>query len=243
MCVIFYYFNSPNYPIKVTESTCTLTSFTFDLTSGLWENPSLYQFFSIIDTESSYNIVDIGAQSGLYSLFAKYLPKSTFYSFEPYIPSFQLLNENILLNNLKNVKTFNIALSDKKATSELNVCKSHNGLHTMGSNPLRFSDIDKVTVETDTMDNLFYENKLPVHFIKIDTEGFEYFILKGGINTITEYKPVIQLEWNSTNMKQCNVSEDMLHNLLTNLSYQEVAMQGEDKLFVHTKFINFVYKI
>lgn len=55
----------------------------------------------------------------------------------------------------------------------------------MGDNPLRFNDIEPVNVKTTTLDLFFDE--IPVHYIKIDTEGYEYFILKGGKNIITKY--------------------------------------------------------
>ena len=60
-------------------------------------------------------------------------------------------------------------------------------------------------INVDTIDNLFYENDILVDFIKIDTEGWEYFILQGGEKTIQKYKPFIQIEWCEMNMKQCNV--------------------------------------
>jgi len=235
MSEIYYYYNDKNYPISVTKDTCILTKYTFLENKQLWENKSLHQFFSIIDNSKKYNIIDAGAQSGLYSLYAKYLPKSKFYSFEPYTPSFNLLNDNIKLNNLNNVTTFNIGLSDSKKINELNACKSHNGLHTMGSNPLRFDDIEKITIETDTIDNLFYEKNIQVDFIKIDTEGFEYFILQGGINTIKKFKPIIQMEWNLINMQQCNITENMMIELINDLDYEEISMVEEEKLFKYKK--------
>lgn len=231
MVKVFNYFNDKNYPIQVTDETCILTKYTFLENNELWENNSLKQFFSQIDKHNNYNIIDIGAQSGLYSLFAKYLPNSKFYSFEPFKPTFKLLNDNIKLNEITNVETFNLAISDNKGISNFNVCLGHNGLHTMGSNPLRFNDIQKIQVETDTIDNLFYEKNIPVHFIKIDTEGFEYFILKGAINTINKYKPIIQLEWNITNMQQCNINPNMLLELFNNLDYIEKCMVEEEKIF------------
>lgn len=233
---VFYYFNHTNYPIQVTDETCILTQYTFQENNELWENKSIQQFFSNIDTDKNYNIIDIGAQSGLYSLYAKYIPKCNFYSFEPYTPSFNLLNENIKLNEINNVKTFNIGLSNIKTTTELSVCKSHNGLHSLSKSPLRFNDVDKLLIQTDTIDNLFYEKSIPVDFIKIDTEGHEYFILQGAINTIKKYKPVIQLEWNLINMAQCEVTEKMILDLVSELNYIEKSMVEEEKLFIPKNF-------
>ncbi len=74
----------------------------------LYENDSIKQFYSQIDKDNHYNKIDIGAQSGLYSLYAKYLPKCTFYSFEPFTPTYELLIENLKLNEITYVNTYNI---------------------------------------------------------------------------------------------------------------------------------------
>lgn len=46
------------------------------------------------------------------------------------------------------------------------------------------------TVEIRTLDSF----DLKPDFIKIDTEGFEYFIIQGGERTIKEYRPVMVVE-------------------------------------------------
>lgn len=226
----YFFFNNNKYPIFVTPKTLTTTPYTFQSNGKLWENESLYQFFSNINNKPC-NIIDIGAQSGLYSLFAKYIPETTFYSFEPFTDTFNCLNDNLKLNNITNVNTFNIGISDVKGISYLNTSKSHNGLHTMGKTPIRFNDIKPVEIETDTIDNLFFNKNIAVDFIKIDTEGWEYNILKGAEATIKKNKPLIQLEWNITNMKQCNVHENMLIQLLKEYGYYEKSMVEEEKLF------------
>lgn len=69
-----------------------------------------------------------------------------FFSFEPFEQSYNLLNENLKLNDIHNVNTHNIALSDVCGTSTLNTSISHNGFHTLGENPLRFTDIKPVQI-------------------------------------------------------------------------------------------------
>jgi len=225
---VYYYFNNKNYPISVTNKTTQIAKYTFQADGTMWELPSITQFFNNISNSESYNIIDIGAQVGLYSLYAKFLPKSTFYSFEPFPETFNELNENIKLNDIHNIKTFNIAISDKDGETTLNTSINHNGLHTLGKTPLRFNDIKPLSVKTSTLDNIF--NNTPIHFIKIDTEGYEYFILKGGIEVIKKYKPIIQLEWNITNMKQCDVTESMMEELLEEIGYHKIGMVEEEIL-------------
>jgi FkbM family methyltransferase len=226
----YYYFNDTNYPVNVNLDTLKLTPYTFQLNGTLWENDSIRQFYNQINKDKKYNIVDIGAQSGLYSLYAKFLPNSTFYAFEPFPDTFKLLNDNIALNDITNINTFNLAISDEDGETMLNTCESHNGLHTLGATPLRFNDIKQVKVNTTTLDKFFFDKDISVDFIKIDTEGYEYFILKGAINTIKKYKPTIQLEWNKTNMNQCGITEDMLNKLLEEIDYKEIGLVEEEKL-------------
>jgi FkbM family methyltransferase len=224
----YYYFNDIKYPVSVTDETIKITPYTFQSDGQLWEQKSLYQFFNNISINNNYNIIDIGAQSGLYSLFAKYLPLSTFYSFEPFPDTFKLLNDNLIINEITNVNTYNLAISDKTGFCKLNTSISHNGLHTLGENPLRFSDIKSIDVTSTTLDDFF--NDIYVHYIKIDTEGYEYYILKGGLNIIKKYKPIIQLEYNIINMKQCNVSEEMFSNLINEIDYVVISSCEEELL-------------
>jgi FkbM family methyltransferase len=224
----YKYFNNKTF--YVTEDTITLTSGTFMSNGQLWENSSIEEFYKHI-TDNNYNIVDIGAQSGLYTLYAKFLPTCNFYAFEPFPATFKLLNDNIELNNIKNVKTYNIALSDKDEDTVLYTSLSHNGLHTMGNNPLRFSDINRINIKSSTLDNIFFNNDIKVDFIKIDTEGWEFNIIKGGINTIKKYRPIIQLEWNETNMKQCNINSYEFQNFILNdLKYKVLSLINEELL-------------
>ena len=234
MVKTFHYFNDPSYPIQVTDETTSVTKYTFQSNGQLWENDSIQQFFSVVDRRKNCNIVDIGAQSGLYSLFAKFLPNATFYAYEPFPDTFRLLNDNLKLNGITNVKTFNLGVSNTMGESYLNTCRHHNGLHTMGDNLQRFEPGDnvRIKIQTKTLDSMFSKVDIPVHYIKIDTEGWEYFILLGAKETIQKYHPAIQLEWNPVNMKQCGVNPELLRQVLNELNYHEVSTASEEKLFL-----------
>jgi FkbM family methyltransferase len=226
----YNYLNNPEFPIKISENTLRLTPHTFFSDLTMWEADSLKYFFDSISKNEKYNIVDIGAQSGLYSLFAKYMPLCEFYAFEPFIETYNLLVENLQINEISNVKTYNIGISDKEGSAVLNTSASHNGLHTIGQ-PKRFSDVKSVDIKVDTIDNIFYETNTPIHFMKIDTEGWEYNILKGAEKTIKTFKPLIQLEWNETNMEQCGINPQDLLDLISEFDYIEHCKINEE-LFI-----------
>jgi len=229
----FTYYYKKDEPIEITDNTKKYPNTSFLDNGQLWEHPSIIIFFDLISKDKLVNIVDIGANVGLYSLYAKYLPNAHFYSFEPFDNNYNLLNENILLNNITNITTYKVALGDKQSKSILNTCLSQNGLHTMGNNPLRFNDIKKVEIDVNTLDNIFFNNNIKVDYIKIDTEGYEYFILKGGEQTIKTYKPIIQLEYNATNMKQCNITPKQLMNYINNeLNYKIHNLTDEELIII-----------
>ena len=224
----YYYFDDKNFDILLSSDSLNLTPYTFN-NGNIYEMESIHNFYNLIkDSGKNCNIIDIGAQTGSYTLLSKFLKNCNFFSFEPFTETYNILNDNIKINNINNVKTYNIALSDNKGFTEFNICKSHNGLHTLGNNVKRFNDIDKRIVHTNTIDNIFFEKDIPIDFIKIDTEGYEYFILKGGINTIKKYKPIIQIEWNLINMEQCNITEEMLNNLINELGYKKKSIINEE---------------
>jgi hypothetical protein len=102
----------------------------------------------------------------------------------------------------------------------------------MGNNVKRFVDIQPTEIEVNTIDNLFYDMDIPVDFIKIDTEGWELIILKGGEKTIRKYKPQIQIEWNKINMTQCNVDVNELINYIDYIGYKIQNVTGEEAFIV-----------
>jgi FkbM family methyltransferase len=232
-----YYYNhrNPNCLIRITDETLRITPETFKKNQPMWEEESINYFYDNVPLDKAVNILDIGAQTGLYTLYAKYLPKSQFYAFEPFPDTYKVLNDNIELNGITNVNTYNVGISNSKGECVLNTSKSHNGLHTLGSNPLRFTDVVPVKINVDTIDNLFYENDIPVDFIKIDTEGWEYFILQGGEKTIQKYKPFIQIEWSVVNMKQSNVDIHEFHRYIVDEMGYVVKKLISEELFLVPK--------
>jgi hypothetical protein len=74
--------------------------------------------------------------------------------------------------------------------------------------------------------------------IKIDVENFEYYVLKGGQETISKHMPVIHCElWQNENRK-------MTMDLLKSLGYKVMIFDGEklvdftdEELYVNFFFI------
>jgi len=130
-------------------------------------------------------LFDVGANVGLYSLYAaKLRPGCRVYAFEPESHSFSSLTRNILVNRLENVTPCSLALSDRESFELFHVYGQEPGsaLHSLGApSELRSEPptIRQGTVAT-TLDRLVFSHGLPhPTLLKIDVDGIEERILDG----------------------------------------------------------------
>jgi FkbM family methyltransferase len=219
--------------ILVTQQSVRDNPYTWDNTGvGLTELELVNKFVSYIKDE--FTILDIGAQSGCFSLAARYYPNTIWHSFEPDPSNYSLLLDNLKLNNIHNVNTYETALSDKVGEATLKICDFHKGLNTLGENLIRFSPENSINciVETNTIDNLFLSKKIDL--IKIDTEGSEYDIIKGGIQTIEKYKPKILLEYYQDNLNQFGKKTNDIDELLEEINYK-ISWVFAENIFIEPR--------
>ncbi len=202
-------------------------------THFIWELNAIQKFVDQI--QDDFVILDIGANTGTFSLVAKYYSNTKWYCFEPDPFNYSLLEENIELNNIDNVVLCSDVLSDKVGDGILKICPTHRGLNTIGRNIQRFSESESVDhpIKLNTIDNLFLDTKIDL--IKMDTEGSEYDIIKGGIETIKKYKPKILLEYNAGNMSQCGHSMEELNSLIDEIDYETFWFDNGENLFIQSR--------
>ena len=119
-------------------------------------------------------VIDVGGHIGLFSLYASQFCKSgKIFTFEPVKENFQLLSENVSLNNLSNLKTFNLAVSNSNSSRKLYLNEDAAG-HSMFS-----ESSQSITVNSISLKQIFDDNDI-IHcdFLKLDCEGSEYEIIK-----------------------------------------------------------------
>lgn len=137
--------------------------------------------------------IDIGANIGWYTIQAsKWVgEKGIVMAFEPRPSTFQYLLKSVQENALRNVRLFNIALSN--ASGRGNLMKVDGQRNTGGSYlgtgkgvevPLK--TLDELTEDLDRLD-----------MIKMDVEGWEPMVIEGAKKTIEKYKPIIVSEISS----------------------------------------------
>ncbi len=129
---------------------------------------------------------DIGANVGMYSIFAACISKANVYSFEPEANNFQVLVENVVANKLMNkVNSFPIGISNSSSltTLYLSSFKTGGSHHMVGESLDR--DLNKKESEykqgifSTSLEDLVKIWKLPIpNYIKIDVDGIEYKIIE-----------------------------------------------------------------
>jgi FkbM family methyltransferase len=139
-----------------------------------------------IDAARNKDIIDVGGYIGDSLLILCPLTRKNVYTFETVSENFNFLEKTIIYNNLTNVKPFRMALGSGKRTVYINGDGS-------GATVSDGGESDSEKVEMNTLDNIVEQYNLNVGLIKVDIEGAEQDFLKGAMNTIRKYKPILLL--------------------------------------------------
>lgn len=164
--------------------------------AGVWEPEIGTQIKKYLSGGGVF--LDIGANIGYHSLFAARLlgEKGKVYSFEPQSAIYEQFLESVEKNSLTNVTVYNIALSDHLGNETLYIREENSGGSTLLSLPQMesFHVEYQVSVSLATLDS-YLKTFETVTLIKIDVEGYEYEVFKGGEELIDTYHPTIIMEF------------------------------------------------
>lgn len=138
------------------------------------------------DIKSQDIVVDVGANIGIFTVYAaKSAHHGKVYAFEPFPKTFEILNKNVYLNDLKNVEVFKLGIDGRKG-----IQRFYSTLFSIfnTSYPELRSDkkhLDETIINTITINDLFEDlNIKKIDFLKMDCEGAEYNAM---FNTKQEY--------------------------------------------------------
>ncbi len=113
--------------------------------------------------------VDVGANSGYFTVMASKAGARVI-SYEPDETSYRFLRKNIRLNRLKDVKTYQAAVSDKEGVANFYIDKPGSVLNSLISETME----SKVSTTVPTTPLL-----IDYDLCKVDVEGAELQVLKG----------------------------------------------------------------
>ena len=139
-------------------------------------------------------VLDIGAQSGFYSLLLSRLvgPEGMVFAFEPLPANFRILEENVRLNNIQNVMISREAVSDH--SGEIRFEFPHEEPSLIAGPLIEGDDLGTFQVPSASLDDFVRQTGHSIHFIKMDVEGAETAVLKGAVHTLRTLHPPLVIE-------------------------------------------------
>lgn len=135
-------------------------------------------------------VLDIGANIGAHALrFARNVgSQGMVHAFEPTDYGTRKLQRNIGLNHSENVRVYRIALSDRNLPGQTVSFRS--SWRTDRKNPSISQTVDFVR-----LDDWCSENRIDrVDLVKLDVDGNEFGVVKGGIGMFRRFAPIIIME-------------------------------------------------
>jgi len=176
-------------------------------------------------------LVDIGANVGMYTIWAAKTRGVRVYAFEPESQNYALLYKNIVLNKLsKQVVAYCEALSDETGYSllHLNQFQAGASCHSYGEKvdhqlEYRESKVSQGCISA-TLDSLVTIGVVPMpDHIKIDVDGFEHKVLTGCANVLADrHLKSVLIEIN-TNLEQHRKIKTDMQALGFTYSEEQVA--------------------
>lgn len=138
-------------------------------------------------------LVDVGANIGVFTVKAakEVGIRGLVIAIEPFLETALQLSKNVRANGYSNVRVRNVCIG--RATR-------HARLHLNKSKPNSFSLVPQgnagsISVLSVSLDDLCrWEDLERLDYLKIDAEGAEVAVLEGGHETISRFRPIVQVE-------------------------------------------------
>jgi FkbM family methyltransferase len=171
-----------------------------------------------IDSIQKDSIVwDIGANIGLYSVYAAKTRNCAVFAFEPSVFNLELLSRNIFLNELtEKVVIVPIPLNDQVGYSNMRMTTTEWGGalssfdHDLGFDGEKVRKVFEFKVVGVSMEDAKNHLGIPQpDYIKMDVDGIEHFILKGGADVLKHVKGLL-IEVNDDFHEQASQCEALL---------------------------------
>lgn len=175
------------------------------------------------DLFSAALVLDVGANIGNSALrLAVLSPAARIHAFEPDPDTFQSALTNLRLNHPERITLHNCGLGDAVGRSKLyRVNRNNPGMNRILDDerdlPFRWIDVDALDRFAET------HHLGRVNVIKIDVEGRELSVLKGARRILDHDKPVLHLELDDLNLRDCGTSARDVVAFLRACGYQALA--------------------
>ena len=177
-------------------------------------------FVSCIDRATGvHTVLDIGAHIGLVTLplATKISREGTVFAFEPGNSNREFLEQHLRINQIKNVTVVADLVGEKlNASANFYQSTSDSGMNTI-TNTGRRKGYKRTVVRQTTLDEFCNLHELKPQLIKIDVEGAELHVLKGGVEVLRQYMPTIFLSVHPRHIAESGGSTEELERFILSL--------------------------
>ena len=235
-----YIFKSPNF---VLGDFVKYGAYEVSVSNNILEALKFYASNKNIFNNKDIVMLDIGTNIGWYpSFLGRY--EYTILCFEAFEKNYYVAKKNYChLNKDSNVIIISKGLGSKEKICQYftNLNNEGNGMVICDNNKTKFKDktlgkafIKNSDVEITTLKKFFpYFSTKNIALIKIDIEGYEFEVLKGGKELIIEYHvPYIMLEFSPSFLREVGSDPKELALFFVNNGYK-ISLNG----FLSKKFI------
>jgi FkbM family methyltransferase len=181
--------------------------------------PGLGRLLSFVKSDSV--VLDIGANVGLFTLqFAQKCTEGKVFAFEPSQLNADRLTRNIELNQLNNIEVLRLGVGEQVGAKLLYAIWPGNSGANRVLHDAAYKNMAKEAIRITTLDDFVESRRLQkVDIIKIDVEGYELFVLQGGVNVIKQFRPILFIELAEVNLRNHNIKPGDIVSLLRKLNY------------------------
>ena len=179
-------------------------------------------------------IFDIGANFGWYTtLFAKLIgKKGQVHSFEPVPSEFRKLKWNVLINRCRNVTMEQLAVGCQEGFANMFVCLNRKGSYSSLRPPVESVKARKKIIQVPiiNLDSYVHRNNIQhLDLMKIDVEGGELDVLKGGLMVLRKLRPIVMCEIADIRTQQWGYNASEIYKFLEKYGYLwfEIAFDGK----------------
>ena len=184
------------------------------------------------------NVLDIGTNIGWVAHhLAKISNSGIVFGFEPDPYNFDRCTENIKLNGFKNLLVLPFGLGDTDGSIGMEIRTPTN----LGGNRIApIGTANTREVKISRLDDIESIKKLSkIDLIKIDVEGYELNVLRGGEQTLKKHHPILFIELDDNNLKDQGDSASAVINFLFEIGYQEIEhAESKTRINTSTDFVN-----
>jgi FkbM family methyltransferase len=153
---------------------------------------SQYEIPNIVEINKGDIVIDAGAFYGDSAFYfdSAVSPDGLVYAFEPNKQIAQVLKDNIISNNRKNIVVVESGLSDKSSKATMSEDEASSFITDCDT----IDNSNNFLVDLTTIDNFAEKTQLKkIDFIKMDIEGYELNAINGAMHSIKKYKPKLAI--------------------------------------------------